>query len=308
MWNHARRHRTGHAALHVARAAGEQTHRPARRGQHFSNRYDNSHDDGDFERAERALAEAWRLDPKLAEAAAEIAHLHIYRSEAGDPSHQALEDVIDLWLRRGLDADRESGLIWSAIVAANDTFGRTFEPEVAFEFAVLGARRGPRVRRAVSSLAHEIWLGSSEILPLPVFAEARRIEPLHLDSYLNEALALRSLGRREEALELLGALLRLEPQFPPTIKFVLLSELGRHEEAEPLWEATRASAEAYGGAATLGAFRVLSRPDEASSRTFDDYWAEIVGNLEGGDRLPASSRRRGMMNPHPSTHRDRSPR
>lgn len=86
------------------------------RGKFFSNRYNNKRELADFETAYAAFKHALDLDPKLADAPAEIADLYALKLEAGGCETQPdILPEIEFWARKSLEIDPKCGRGWASL-------------------------------------------------------------------------------------------------------------------------------------------------------------------------------------------------
>jgi len=177
----------------------------------------------DFDRAFSDLRRALDLDPRLAEAAAGIAWLHLYKGEWDDAGQ---------WARRAIEIDPRCGLAWSASSALELNSNRPDKAKQV-EFALKAARFAPRdpdTFFVVANMPIPIELGLYPLL------EAYRLDSLDLDNGNNAAYTLFQLGRSAEGLRYLETVLSIEPDFGAALhtKFLILADLGRVDEAANL--------------------------------------------------------------------------
>ena len=121
-----------------------------RQGQHHANRYNNLHHEADYRIALASLTRALELDPKLSEAAAEIADLHLYRKVADDSAETAIPEA-ERWAHHALQIDGRTARAWAALVWAE-----TWQPKASsrkmVEFGLKAAAFGPRCAPCQTSL------------------------------------------------------------------------------------------------------------------------------------------------------------
>lgn len=207
-------------------------------GKHFLYRYRAFYRQQDFEMAVAAFERAFRLDPRQADAAAELAVLHGWYSfhlgeaQAGFAERQ----LVETWARRALEIDPRCGMAWSCLGTA-EVQGRRENPELAVAYAVKGVCLAPRKAQV------HIALGSILAGPGAVglfIAGGRRsmeLDPLDLWGPGFVALGLAWIGRAEEAMPILERALLREPGhvfLNRGVKAYTLIRLGRLEEAEQI--------------------------------------------------------------------------
>jgi len=205
-----------------------------RRGQHYGNRYNNLHHDADYRIALTSLTRALELDPKLSEAAAEIAYLYLYRQNAGDSAETVMPEA-ERWAHRALQIEGRTATAWAALVWAEGWQPKASSRKLV-EFGLKAAAFGPRCAPCQTSLGTA--LVGSFTLGLAAELEAARLDPLFLISKVNAAGYLQYLGRAAEGLPLIDQALSLEPDSPLALqqKTVMLVDLGETEEAAALLE------------------------------------------------------------------------
>jgi tetratricopeptide (TPR) repeat protein len=254
-----------------------------RRGQYFQNRYNNLHKMEDFELGLEALQQALEIDPSLAEAAALIAFLYGSRWEAGDQNAPA---EIDRWARRAVALDPGNSLAWMTTAwarEANSPEDVTGILEYSLKAAILGTREAI-CQHALGSSFDRV----STHLSLVAFREAIKLDPLYFYPYNAVVMNLWHLGRPEEALPAAESMIRLEPDsFGWSLKWVLLQELDRTEEANPIFERAFTVAEPFPLVYdSLPAYLALRRPDIAPP----DALENALHRLDSPDNHPLRAR------------------
>ena len=121
-----------------------------RQGQHHANRYNNLHHEADYRIALTSLTRALELDPKLSEAAAEIAYLYLYRQNAGDSAETAMPEA-ERWAHRALQIEGRTATAWAALVWAETWQPKASSRKMA-EFGLKAAVFGPRCAPCQTSL------------------------------------------------------------------------------------------------------------------------------------------------------------
>jgi TolB-like protein len=214
-------------------AANSEAELAFRQGQHFLNRYNNQHRSADFDLALAALKRAFELDPKLAEAAADIAVLYSFKAEAGAPPQDMIPEI-EVWARRALEIDPRSSKGWFAHSRA-ENFRSSPSQRKMLEYSLKAASFGPQQPLAHMGLCGAMREASFE-LALTAALESRRLDPLYLYPSINAADLLRYLGRPTQGLPLLEEVLTVEPDMPYCllVKSSLLLDLSRIDEATDL--------------------------------------------------------------------------
>jgi serine/threonine protein kinase/Flp pilus assembly protein TadD len=187
----------------------------------------------DFERAEAALRRALELDPRQAEAAAELARLHAARIVTGVPPQEIVPEV-RAWARRALEIDPRSSRAWAVLseveqIDPQGNYRRMLE--TGLKAATFGSDDGYAHMRLSSALSLR-----SVLLGLEALQRARQLDPLELSSPLLEALTLMVIDRVDEARERVEQVRRVEPDMPFAILVHTLVEIvdGRVEAAAEL--------------------------------------------------------------------------
>ena len=276
-----------------------------RRGQYFANRYNNRHEPADFDLAFSSFQRALQLDPTLAEAAAEMASLYLYKNDVGASAAETMPEA-ERWARQSLQIDPQSPKGWSALV-----WVEYYQPRASLrkmvEYGLRAATFGRRCGACQTTLAVALAGGTLD-LGIAASLEARRLDPLFLYPKLNTAESLRNLGRPAEALAFVDEALRLEPDssFGLQLKTLILVDLGRLDEAtatlrrvEPFvrdkrmpalffWTAQHAAARAGVENKTADAAldRIMAALNDPQTSTHDlDYvQADVVPILSRNDR------------------------
>ena len=236
-----------------------------RQGQVISNRYNNTHDPAEFDRALALFNLALDHDPKLAEAAAEIAFLHVFKMESGDPSPD-LVPQLQRWAEQATRIDARSGKGWAArgIAEGNQPL-RDWRTQL--EAALKGMFYGTRV-----AIAHNRPRGRllGTMLSLACQRQAVRIDPLYLYATVNIAYSLYQIGDSSAALPYVEQILQLEPDnaiFLGT-KADILADLNRLEEARDVLNLMQPLIDAGRGLEIfmlIPQYGVLSRGGETSA-------------------------------------------
>lgn len=215
-----------------------------REGSYFSNRYNNVHDQSDFDLALAAFQRALELAPGLADAAGEIAMLYVYRFESGTMSVRETIPAIERWATRALAISPCSVRGLSALCA-----GELQRPVQStrrmVEYGLKAASCGPADGRAQFFLGYGADAAGLTSVAIAAYLDAHRLDPLYVYAPYIVAISLRGLGRPEEALRLIDQALTTEPDMPFLLleRVVTLVDLGRLAEAETILEPLEARAQ-----------------------------------------------------------------
>ena len=191
---------------------------------HYSKRHQLLNRAEDFDLALSGYKRAMELDPKLADAAADIAWLYLIKGEWAEAER---------WAQRALKIDQRCGGAWAAL-GWFELSSEHPDKDKQLDYALKAARFAPRDSHALFTLSNipmPIELGLSALL------EALRLDPLDLDNANNAALALYQLGRSAEALRIIDEVLSIEPEFVAALnmKIFILADLDRVDEAISLF-------------------------------------------------------------------------
>jgi serine/threonine protein kinase/tetratricopeptide (TPR) repeat protein len=243
-----------------------------REGRYYAKRQFLTGRSEDYDRAYSSLKRALDLDPKLAEAAAGIAWLHIYKVEKADAGR---------WARRAIEIDPRCGFAWSASSYLEMSSDR---PDKAkqMDFALKAARFAPRD-------PDTFWVLSN--LPIPIelglypLLEACRLDSLDLDNGISAANTLFQLGRSAEGLRYIDAVLSIEPDSANALptKIRILADLGRVDEAASLFTKEQAKHRELG--LNLPCILALQRQDSTEA---DRLLKEILKLIHEPKTSPAT--------------------
>jgi len=215
-----------------------------REGTFFSNRYNNRHDQSDFDLALAAFQRAFALAPGLADAAGEIAMLYVYRFESGTMPARETTPAVERWASRALaiSSCSVSGLEASSAVELQRPVQSTRR---IVEYGLKAASCGPAAGRAHFALAYGADVGGLTSVAIAAYLEAHRLDPLYAYAPYNAATWLSELGRPDEALRLVDVVLTTEPDMVLALvqRIVTLIDLGRLAEAEASLKPLEARAE-----------------------------------------------------------------
>jgi tetratricopeptide (TPR) repeat protein len=173
------------------------------------------------------------LDPKLADAAANIAWLHEFKIESGTGGGEARIQM-EQWGRRALEIDPKNSRAWGIQVIA-ELLGEKPDMSRLVAAGLRSAAFGPR-----NSLANNV-LGMalsnhSVLLTLEAMQRAQELDPLYLYPPLNIADIYAHVGRTDEALRQVNEVLQIEPDMPAALaeKQLTFIQMGRVHDAEEL--------------------------------------------------------------------------
>ena len=216
------------AASSVTAAAGQTANSEAelalREGTYFLNRFNNSHQSEHFDLAFKALQHALALDPRLADAAGQIAFLHRLKWEAGTASSQELIPEIERWANRALAISPRCSRAWSALFWA-EVMHPAADRRKLLDYGLKAVTTGPQDSLAHMTLSGALLQVSNE-LALPPVLESRRLDPLYVYSYFNASGILARLGRPAEALATAEEGLKIEPGVGYGLQMKLSSLIG----------------------------------------------------------------------------------
>lgn len=196
------------AATAAGRAANSEAELAFRKGEHFRDRFNDLHQAGDFDVALAAFKRALELDPKLADAAAEISRLYLMKLDATGPTPELISEI-ENWARKALDANPRCGRAYFTLASA-EQWRPHGDIRKVLAHGLHGASLAPQYAPSHTMVA--VGLAGSLALSLEATREARRIDPLYLYASTLEAGTLNQPGRPAEALELIeNSVLNIEP-------------------------------------------------------------------------------------------------
>jgi serine/threonine protein kinase len=257
-----------------------------RQGLHYSYRYNNQKNPDDFDAALKSFRRSLDLDPKFADAAAEIAWIYGFKAEADDQPDKSIAEA-NRWSRQALAIDDRCSKAWSGL------YGSGLADSL--DNALRGVKYGPKDSYAHNNLGI-VFGGLSTKLALSAYETASSLDPLYLSPIGNVSVVLTDLGRFQEALSKRDALLALESNRPDALwgKVFILAELDRREEMTtlarklerlksegklPLWQWEMAQ---YAVAATANqdalAEKMLNDIKLSFNSRSDYYFWEMVNN------------------------------
>ena len=208
-----------------------------RQGEFYLDRYDSRHENSDFDAASAALKKALELDPKFANAAADMARLYGMRiaGTAGtsgvDPSLLA---ELDSWVQRALQIDPKCGRAYY-MMSISDTWREAPDPSKKLANALRASAFASDYAPAHFDLGQT--LTSSTNLALAATRYSRNLDPLYLYAPLAETGFLHQLGRTSEAFAILDRqVMSIQPnmEYGRVLEASLMIELGWLQKVEPL--------------------------------------------------------------------------
>ncbi len=204
-----------------------------RQAKYYSNQYSNLTRQADFDRAFSSLKRALELDPKLADAAAQIARLYIFNATVGGSAKEAIPEA-ESWGRRAIEIDPHCGLGW-AVMGTAEFYSLRPDRHKVLECALKAVHFAPR-----DPVSHNL-LGNAPIpcgLGLEANINAYRLDALDLIDGANIGYTLFSLGRSVEGLPYVDDVLSIEPKFAMGLlyKALILADLGRTTETTDMLE------------------------------------------------------------------------
>jgi tetratricopeptide (TPR) repeat protein len=215
-----------------------------REGTYFSRRYNNFHDQHDFDLALAAFQRALELAPGLADAAGKIAMLYVFRFQSGMMPARESVPAVERWASQALAISPCSALALSALCAV-ELERPVQSTRRMVEYGLKAALCGRADGRAQFFLGYGAYPAGLTSVAIAAYLEAHRLDPLDVYAPLNAAFWLRGLGRPEEALRLLDQALTTEPGMPllQLDRVATLVDLRRLAEAETVLRPLEARAE-----------------------------------------------------------------
>jgi tetratricopeptide (TPR) repeat protein/predicted Ser/Thr protein kinase len=307
-------------AVGAGPAASSEAELSYQRGLYHWNRYNNLHRTEDFDLAFSALRRALELDPKLADAAANIGWLYEFKMESGTGGKDTAREM-EQWGRRALEIDQKNSRGWIILVIVELAAAR---PDVRKMVAagLRGAAFGPRDSFAQNTFGMALC-GTSQVLALEAVRRAQQLDPLYLYPPLNTTEILSNLDRPAEGVQQADEVLRVEPDMPIALaeKLLALIQLGRVQEGEELarrlqpmvaqgrmdatmFEELRDGLTLIGGNSreTKPALRRLERnwAWDVAREPFSDFYAVLTWLVRyGGTQLAVEATTRRLANGRP---------
>ncbi|MDX1394760.1 MAG: serine/threonine-protein kinase [Gemmatimonadota bacterium] len=258
------------------------------RGRYHSERYRSYHEEVDFELARSAFARALESDPRLADAAAEMALLYGIRVPESGMSTDVWAEM-ESWAERARSIDPSAGLGWSVPAGFEAFYRREGVQTTRLVHALRGASLAPDRAVAQNGLG-AVLADYSLSLGAESFSAALALRPLLASARTNLVALLTSAGRSQEALASIEAARRIQFAQAWAVEMTegsIRSMRGEIEEARPIVErlASRVEAGALAPVALLELqleFALASGND----READVHLATIVGFLETPETPP----------------------
>jgi len=199
-----------------------------RQAKYYSHQYNHLNRQADFDRAFSGLKRALELDPKLADAAAEIAQLFLNKAEFGGSANEALAEAAS-WARRAIEIDPRCGLAWARL-GTIEFYSFRPDKHKHLEYTLKAVHFAPRDPSSHSSFGNAPM---PQTLSLEPAIEAYRLDALDLVDGASIGWTLFVVGRSAEGLRYLDEIMNIEPEFVwgMLAKSFLLADLGRTAEA-----------------------------------------------------------------------------
>jgi eukaryotic-like serine/threonine-protein kinase len=210
-------------------AANSEAELSFRRGKFHYNRYDSFRHFDDFTESSNAFKRALDLDPRLADAAAEIGSLYYLKFEIS----RKKEDLagVEQWAKKALSIDPNCAVAWTdlaLIELASPVVNMEKLLAPALKAATLGGDE------AINQMTLSLALASSSIiLSVRAAEQTHNLDPLYPYATVSLMDELLISGRYAEALPMVEDVLRLEPDLPISLfyKSLILSNLNRTKES-----------------------------------------------------------------------------
>ena len=177
-------------------------------GHHYWDRYNSLHQPADFDRAHAALQRALVLDPRNADAAAELAFLYEFKFEGGTPVAEVMPEM-RRWTDQALRIDPHNGV---ALVALADM--ELLKPDadrsIMLHNALKGAFYAPRAPIVHNLLG--VALGSASLsLRIVAQEQSYELDPLYRAVINNLANAYYTQNRSADAVALVETAIARQP-------------------------------------------------------------------------------------------------
>jgi TolB-like protein len=217
----------------AGRTASSEAELAFQQGTHFWNRFNNLHETADFDVSLASLTRALRLDPTMADAAAEVALLYLFKAEGNTPFADVQPDI-EQWARRAIAIDEKSGIAWAAM-SILELYNPNPDNTLILEHALRAAKYAPRTPIAQNILGIAI---ESDALRVEAHRRALALDPFYRAAANNLTNGLYSLNRSAEAVTVINEILAREPALARsfiTNQVANLVNLGRTDEAQALF-------------------------------------------------------------------------
>jgi len=214
-------------------------------GLHAWNRYNNWHAAGDFDLARAALVRSLELDPTLADAAAALAALYIFKTESGTATLADVREDIDRWTKEALRIDSRNGM-GLAVLSYVELIKPQMDVAAMLDNALRGAVYGPRLALVHNLLGIALGISGANSLKIEATGRALAIDPLNRAAANNLVSAMFLANRSKEALALIEDLKTRMPEAAANLSrgstgLDLLADVGRTDEAASFLEQQRAT-------------------------------------------------------------------
>ena len=203
------------------------------KGKYYSNLYNNLAEIKDFDAALTAFKNALELDPNLADAAAEIGLLYVFRIEKDSSASDMVPQVV-IWAQKALQIKPDCFRAVVALAAAEEQSPNASNRKL-LQYGLRAVRLGPRDSQAALTLSHTLLHTSAELAGIAA-AKSESLDPLYAYPPENLANQLHVMGRTAEAIAPLDRMLAIEPEAMQgtQMKILMLAELGQVTEASRL--------------------------------------------------------------------------
>jgi TolB-like protein len=218
----------------IGNAATSEAELALRIGEYHKRRYSVLFRPEDFTAAYAAFQRALALDHTLADAAVEMAGLHLERVDGGQSTAAAAKPLILEWAQRALSINPRAGGAW-AVLAGAELLGGQPDVDVMITHALKAAAFAPRCSNCHAAISESL-VGVVFTLAVDAAREARSLDPLDINLMGNVAMDEYLLGRPSEAERVIAEARSIEPDSPwPMLQqAIILADLGRIAEAREL--------------------------------------------------------------------------
>jgi tetratricopeptide (TPR) repeat protein/predicted Ser/Thr protein kinase len=259
-------------------------------GRHFSNRYNYQHEPPDFDLAKASFERALTLDPRLAEAAAHLAQLYVFRSEMTGNIREVV-DQVESYAHQATTIDPLNGIAWAVTARAAD-FRESLKPQYdwravyprSLRLSLKAATLAPN--DALVATTAGFW-ADSFIFKLAAVRESERLDPLYPYATAGVGYELVALNRSAEAHQHLTAVLDRDPSAALALRaerIEVLADLGRIDEAQAVLQELRRDIQMGKWPKDVSAVPELevlaARHDPGFDAAFKAYVGSVPGTLE----------------------------
>ena len=224
----------------LGRTANSEAELAFQQGTHFWHRFNNLHEQQDFDVSLASLTRALQLDPTLADAAAEVAMLYVFKLEEGAPLAEMHADI-ERWARRSLAINPQCGIGWAAL-SILELYNQKSDNRVMLEDALRAAKYAPRTPIAQNILGIAL---QADTLSIEGYRQALALDPFYRAAADNLADTLFQLDRSSQALAVIDNIIAREPALARSfvgLQVGNFANLGRLDEAQALFTRMLATA------------------------------------------------------------------